>query len=256
MTYTFIEGSHLHMQGSNGTITRIVIHGTVSSCARGGARNVARYFQSDNAGGLAHFVVDPGEVIQTCKEDTACWHAPPNKGSLGVELCDWQSGPAARWLDLDHTAMLQHAAGVVADLCHRYNIPARKLSVADVKNGLTGICGHADVSAAFHQSDHTDPGVAFPWPTFIHMVQAALRPPAHAVARPAVAVAPVPPNTHGLLVQFTGRAEVYELHCPPTGPSSLVWVTAAQWAARGLKVADVHRLPATDHLALLLKGTV
>lgn len=69
-------------------------------------------------------------------------------------------------------------------------------------------------------------------------------------AKPAV----VPPNTHGLLVLFVGHPEVYELHCPPTGPSSLVWVTAAQWAARGLKRADVHNLPPTDRLAHL-KGT-
>ena len=254
MTYPLILGSRIHMQGSNGTVTRIVMHGTVSSCARGGARNVARGFQDSNAGGLAHFVVDPGEVIQCCKENTACWHAPPNKGSIGVELCDPQSGVSSRWLDRDHTAMLQHAAGLVADLCHRHNIPARKLTATDVRNGLTGICGHADVSAAFRQSDHTDPGAGFPWPLFITMVQAALRPPAHAVAKPTTKPAAVPANTHGLLVQFTGDPKVYELTCPPTGPSSLSWVTWAQWSARGLKRADVRRLPVTDHLAQL-RGT-
>ena len=251
MTYTFIQGSRAHMQGSNGTVTRIVMHGTVSPCARGGARNVARYMQSDSAGGLAHFVVDPGEVIQCCKEDTACWHAPPNHGSIGVELCDWQAGPATRWTDHDHTAMLQHAAGLVADLCKRHNIPARKLSAPYLKNGLTGICGHADVSEAFRQSDHSDPGADFPWVTFIKMVQAALRPPAHAVAKPATVPAVVPANTHGLLVQFAGDPKVYELTCPPTGPTSLTWITWAVWSARGLKRADVRRLPATDRLAHL-----
>ena len=228
MTYTFIPGSPAHMSGSNGKITRIVMHGTVSSCARGGARNVARYFQSSTSGGLAHFVVDPGEVIQCCKEDTACWHAPPNKGSIGVELCDWQSGSSARWLDSDHTAMLQHAAGLVADLCKRYSIPVRKISAADLTAGRSGICGHADVSQAFRQSDHTDPGAGFPWPKFISMVQAATRPPVHAVATALTKVVTVPPNRHGLLVQFIGDPKVYELAVPNHGPSSLTWVTRAR----------------------------
>lgn len=83
------------------------------------------------------------------------------------------------------------------------------------------------------------------------LVKPPLRP---AVAVPVVRPAVVPPNTHGLLVQFVGHPEVYELHCPPTGPSSLVWVTGAQWKARGLKRADVHNLPPTDRLAHL-KGT-
>jgi len=262
MYYTFIPGSKEHMQGSNGTITRIVMHGTVSSCARGGARNVARYFKDDKAGGLAHFVVDPAEVIQCCKEDTACWHAPPNKGSLGVELCDWQSGPGSRWHDHDHTAMLQHAAGLVAVLCRRHNIPARKINAVDLNNGLWGICGHDDVSEAFRQSDHTDPGADFPWPLFISMVHAAMRPPGHAVAKPAPHSAtpsllhiPSKPAAHGLLVLFHGDPKVWELVCPQSGPSSLVWVTAAQWVARGLKRADVRTLPVTDRLAHLRETT-
>ena len=251
MAYTFIQGSRQHMQGRNGKITRVVIHATVSSCARGGARNIAGYFQSDSAGGLAHYIVDPGEVIQCCKEDTACWHAPPNHGSIGVELCDWQSGPADRWLDHDHTAMLQHAAGLVADICKRNGIPVRKLSATDLQAGRLGICGHADVSDAFRLSDHTDPG-DFPWAKFIGMVQAASRPPAHVVAKPTLTkpAATKPSGPHGLLVQFSGAdPKVYELTCPPTGPSALKWVTWAQWSTRGLKRADVHILPATDYLA-------
>ena len=76
------------------------------------------------------------------------------------------------------------------------------------------------------------------------------------VLRPTAAKPVVHPaaNTHGLLVQFAGDPKVYELTCPPTGPSSLSWVTWAQWVARGLKRADVRRLPVTDHLAHL-RGT-
>lgn len=36
---------------------------------------------------------------------------------------------------------------------------------------MSGICGHDNVSDAFHQSDHDDPGPYFPWNEFIAAVQ-------------------------------------------------------------------------------------
>jgi N-acetylmuramoyl-L-alanine amidase CwlA len=188
MTYPFIEGSKKHQIGPQTTITRIVIHGTVSPCTVGDARNVARYFQSDTAGGLAHFVVDPGEIIQCCAEDIACWHAPPNMDSLGVELCDPQSGDTARWGDAAHSAMLHLAATLVADLCHRHNVPVAYVNAAGLLAGQHGITEHADVSAAFHQSSHTDPGAGFPMAHFISLVKAA------APVTPTPTPAPTPVN--------------------------------------------------------------
>ena len=172
---TFIEGSSRHMSGPNGPVTRVVIHATVSPCKKGGARATAAYFQSDNAGGLAHYVVDPGEVVQCCKEDTACWHAPPNHGSIGVELTDPQSGDPNRWHDPDHEAMLHLAASLVADICKRNNVPLVKTNAADLLNGKHGICGHDDVAQAWHQSDHSDPdhGGVFPWAHFLDLVHQA-----------------------------------------------------------------------------------
>lgn len=170
MAYTFIQGNQAHTSGPNGEITRIVMHATVSPCTMGGARGNARYFQSAGAGGLAHFVVDPGEVIQCCQEDIACWHAPPNKGSIGVELCDPQSGPDNRWSDANHVAMLQLAAKLVRDLCTRHNVPMQFVDAAGLKAGHKGITMHRTVVEAFHQSDHTDPGTAFPMDYFIALV--------------------------------------------------------------------------------------
>ncbi|MDP9167759.1 MAG: N-acetylmuramoyl-L-alanine amidase [Actinomycetota bacterium] len=171
MTYPYIEGYQGHTSGPNGTITRIVVHGTVSPCQSGGARSVASYFQSPNAGGLAHYVVDPAEIIQCCHEDTACWHAPPNHGSIGVELCDPQTGPGGRWGDQPHLHMLHLAAQLVADLCKRHNLPVKYVDAAGLLRGETGITTHADVSQAWHQSDHTDPGPDFPMSAFIHSCQ-------------------------------------------------------------------------------------
>lgn len=162
---SMIVGYQGHMSGPNGTITRVVIHGTVSPCETGGARANAEYFQSPNAGGLAHYVVDPNEIIGCCDEDIACWHAPPNHGSIGVELCDPQTGDD--WGNENHQAMLRLAAGLVRDICDRHQLPLVWLSVDDLLAGSTGITSHANVAQAWHQSDHTDPGIYFPVDQFL-----------------------------------------------------------------------------------------
>lgn len=173
MTYLFIQGNQSHTSGPNGKVTRVVIHATVSPCKIGGARGNAKYFQSSGAGGLAHFVVDPAEIVQCCREDIACWHAPPNQGSIGVELCDPQTGSAARWGDKNHTAMVKLAARLVADLCNRHDVPKFFVDGAALRAGAHGITTHHEVVQAWHRSDHTDPGPGFPMGQFIALVHEA-----------------------------------------------------------------------------------
>lgn len=159
----------------NKPIQRVVIHCTVSPCEPGGARNIAAYFRGSTAGGSAHYVVDPETVVQSAYDSVVAWHAPPNSHSIGIELCDPMKGPGRRWQDKRHQAMLQRAAKLTAQLCAAYDVPIRKVDDADLRAGRKGICGHADVSDAFKQSTHWDPGPAFPWPQFMDMVRAAAR---------------------------------------------------------------------------------
>lgn len=160
----------LHQGGANGRITRVVMHGTVSPCVRGGAKNNARYFQSPAAGGAAHYIVDPDDVAQCIREAVSAHHAPPNQGSLGVELCDPQAGPDERWADGAHTDMLVLAARLVADICARHSLPVQWLSASQLLAGDTGITSHANVAQAWHKTDHTDPGAAFPVEYFLALV--------------------------------------------------------------------------------------
>jgi hypothetical protein len=167
--------------GHNKPITRIVIHATVSPCVPGGARAIAAYFRSPKAGGSAHYVVDPAEVVQVVFDDTIAWHAPPNQHSLGIEMCDYPSSTALdhwernpdvdvqhgtaknplRWLEKNHRKMLRRTAGLTAELCLAYGVPARFLSPEQLVDGQHGITTHANVSKAFHESTHWDPGL---WP--------------------------------------------------------------------------------------------
>lgn len=171
----YIPAYH-HGGQDNLTPTRVVIHCTVSPCQRGGAQATAGYFQSPSSGGSAHLVADPGEIVRCLPDDTVAWHAPPNQYSLGIELTDPVAGDPTRWQDQDHQAMLGLAAQAVAAWCNQYQIPIVKLSSQDLLDGKHGICGHVDVSNAWHYSDHWDPGPDFPWVQFIGLVRQAANP--------------------------------------------------------------------------------
>lgn len=185
----YIPAAHTS-PGTNLPPNRIVIHGTVSPTVRGGARAIAHYFAGAGAGGSAHYVIDPGEIVQCVKDSTIAWHAPPNFRSLAVELTDWVTlaearrhdrawvgkSPAqwaARWTDRDHQSMLRLAAGLVSCLCSTYSLPEIKLTSTDLIAGGRGICGHVDVSRAWYQTNHIDPGADFPWTQFIGYVTSA-----------------------------------------------------------------------------------
>jgi hypothetical protein len=211
--------------GDNLPPTRIVIHGTVGPTRAGAARGVAAYFQEQASGGSAQLVVDPKETIRCAQDNTICWHAPPNKGSLGIEFCDWVSWRQgnnqtvadldpfwhgkteadfnARWSLPDWDDMLKRGASEVAAWMQTYGIPLVRLSPADLLAGQRGLCGHIDVSQAWHQTDHTDgASYNFAWDTFLKYVAADLGAPAPAPApHPAPAPAPAPsPTAHPLAV--------------------------------------------------------
>lgn len=170
-------GPAAHDSGpGNKPIRRIVIHCTVSPCVEGQARRTAAWFRDPDSKGSAHYVVDPGEVVQVVLDGVIAWHAPPNDGSIGVELCDalvspeWDRAHADRWGDRDHVRMLRRASRVVARLALAYDVPIRRLDDDDLRAGHRGITGHANVSRAFGESSHWDPGPSFPWADFMDRV--------------------------------------------------------------------------------------
>lgn len=163
----------------NKPIHRIVLHGTVSPTEEGGARRIAAFFCDPSSGGSAHYVVDPGDVVQVVFDSRIAWHAPPNGNSIGVELCDWVGGgpdrstplPLKRWTEEAHAAMLRRAARLVAELCLAYDVPPYMRTARQLRSGKHGLCEHDDVSRAWGQSTHWDLGW-FPRGRFARMVRA------------------------------------------------------------------------------------
>lgn len=157
--------------GGSQTPRAIVIHATVSPCKEGGARSVAGYFARITTAS-AHYIVDPSEVIQSVGDHTVAYHCGWNQDSIGIELCDPQTGPGGRWDDKAHRAMLDRAAILVAQLCLAYNIePTRPDTEALRRRGPHGIYGHNDSRLAFGHTSHVDPGPDFPWREFVATVR-------------------------------------------------------------------------------------
>jgi hypothetical protein len=141
----------------------VVIHATDNTAS---AADEAHYAQSRPDQVSAHFYSDETVAIQALDTSHVAYGCFPtgNSRSVQVEIC----GRSNELTD----ASLRRVAPVVARACQEFGIPVRKVSSAELANGAKGICGHLDVTNAWHEGDHTDPGSSFPWAQFIGYVAA------------------------------------------------------------------------------------
>jgi hypothetical protein len=157
----------------------IVIHDMEAPEGPLTAENVAHYFATMPASNKAsaHVCVDNNSAVRCVADGDRAWHAPgANSDGLGIELAGYARQSRAEWLDQYSKGVLDQAAKVVAGWCAKHKIPARKLTVAELVAGKRGLVGHRDVSAAYHQTNHSDPGPDFPWDYFLGRVNAFLNP--------------------------------------------------------------------------------
>lgn len=183
--------------GSNASPTRVVIHATAGNrqpfpaeSKSGVAHQTALYFTSPTSGGSAHYIADAAHEEHCVPDSVIAWHAPPNEHSIGIEICANADYTRAQWLDPAVWPAVTRAAARTRELCLRFGIPMVKLSSADLLAGKHGICGHVDVSNAWHQTSHTDPGPGFPWDRFMVALNGA--------PAPAPAPAPTPAGSDSL----------------------------------------------------------
>ncbi|MCY7303256.1 MAG: N-acetylmuramoyl-L-alanine amidase [Thermoleophilia bacterium] len=150
------------------TISFVVIHTMEVGERVGAAEACAAWFASPISEVSAHYCIDADTTIQCVREKDIAWHARGgNANSIGVELAGYADQQALDWSDEYSRGVLDRAARLTADVCARYQVPIRRLRASGLVAGRRGITGHADVSAAFHKSDHWDPGPAFPWGAFL-----------------------------------------------------------------------------------------
>lgn len=156
-------------------IRAICIHVTVNAPGTP-AENVANY-QIQSESGSYHELVDTGaNVLIENTDDWLSWSAGPKGNWCALHRSFVMRGTEsqAEWRKYD--AMLRAGAQRDAQWAKRYNIPVVKLTPADLRAGKRGFCAHYDISLAWGESDHTDPGAGFPWDYYLQLVREYMNP--------------------------------------------------------------------------------
>lgn len=169
------------------SVMYIVIHYTAGSERATSAEDGADYDRRRTDGTSTHYFHDRDSTVQ-CVPTWNRANAARHKGNrLGVqhELCG-TAQTRAQWLDDASYGTLRQAAKQTARDCRKYDIPVRRLTVAQTREAWTnypdgpkGIVGHVDCTRAYPEDggDHTDPGTGFPWDIFLDLVREELAPP-------------------------------------------------------------------------------
>lgn len=149
---------------STSQIKRIVIHTTENQPGTP-PLNVSSYQTRTQSGSYHVLVGSNGTTVLCNTDDWITWstgNAQGNNQGLNLSFVVYASQSRQAWLSQDR--MLEQGAKQVALWAKKYGIRIYK------SNGDDGICGHADMRK-FGGTDHTDPGVNFPWDVFIKKVQ-------------------------------------------------------------------------------------
>lgn len=167
----FVQAKNYY-PGRQKPIRVIVIHTAEIAEVNNAAENLAAWAAGPNAPMASwHFAIDADSVVQCVREEDTAFAAPgANSDGVQCELAGRAGQGAAGWADAYSQAVLHRAARLVADLCRRHGLPVVKVDAAGLLRGERGIVGHADVTLAYRQSTHTDPGASFPWEAFIRLV--------------------------------------------------------------------------------------
>jgi len=175
MAYPFIQAKN-YRQGGNLPVNRLVLHSMEAEEKGDTAEAIANYFARGTVMASCHYMADNNSIVMGVKEEDTAWHAPPNQHSIGIEHAGYARQSAAEWADAYSEAMLRLSAVLAADICTRHQLPVVFLPAADLLAGRRGITTHAEVSKAWHQTDHTDPGPNFPMAHYLNLVRGAMAP--------------------------------------------------------------------------------
>jgi N-acetyl-anhydromuramyl-L-alanine amidase AmpD len=110
------------------------------------------------------YVIDTDSVTQCLDELAVAWHCghTGNARSIGIEFCGRARQSADEWLDDLSRPMLELGARLVREVCDRHHLPIQFVNAHGLRRGDRGVTTHAEVTRAWGESTHTDPGPNFP----------------------------------------------------------------------------------------------
>lgn len=173
--YADLPFDHAGGDGGLRPVTQvIVVHATDNTASD---EDEAHYAESRPDHTSAHFYSDEDSVIQALNTSHIAYGClyHGNRISIQFEI----SGRSNQIT----VASMAEVAPVIAQVAQDEGIPIRKVSPSEIRAGVKGICGHADITYAFPEDNgtHTDPGLNFPWATFLGYIAAAANPVSAAV---------------------------------------------------------------------------
>jgi hypothetical protein len=151
----------------------IVAHHTAGSEGPSSAEDGAAYDQRRTDQTSAHYYADQNSIVQCVRTTDMAHTAYPTGNHIGIhyELCGTRQ-TREQWLDPASDATITIAARQMARDASKYVIPTRRLRADQLRAGAYGFAGHDDITAAFGEGDHTDPGPDFPWDILLARVSA------------------------------------------------------------------------------------
>lgn len=149
-------------------VSAVVVHTAESAPSSSSATGVGNYFASTPTQVSYHTGVDSSRAVAYLPYSHTAFHTRGfNSRSLGLSFCT----QARRWAHADHRswgeAALAHGAAELAKMCGHYDIPIRRISAQQARQGVKGIVSHAQMDP----SRRSDPGASFPWDQFFELAR-------------------------------------------------------------------------------------
>lgn len=162
----------------------LVVHDAETPLERGYALSLARnWFGRPQPAGRessAHYMVDPGQIVQMVHTYDIAWHvgARANSATLGYEQAGYARFSRAQWTTADGLSQLRLLAAKTAEDLMFYKLPQRWATDQQIRDAITarkpgGMCRHMDITRVIGGTTHTDPGDNYPRDLLLAAVQKA-----------------------------------------------------------------------------------
>lgn len=142
----------------------IVQHTTESD---GGNTAVIGFLEDTRRGSYQTMIDYDGEEVRMVPDNRQAWGAGPQGNMRGLHVCAMGRAAYSRQRWLSEEKLIERTAMRYAQWSRQYGIPLVKLTADQVHAGKRGVCGHTDISDAWGEVDHTDPGPGFPYDAVI-----------------------------------------------------------------------------------------